>query len=336
MIRFVVTRFLQVLGVLLAVSAIVFFALRLGPFDPSDQIAEATLGDPARIAELEAYWGLDEPLVAQYGKYLLGVVRGDLGKSLQDLQPVTGAIRDRLPATIELAVLSMLIGTVFGVGVGVVAAYKRDSWLDVGGRSAALVGISFPTFWLGVMGIAIFSVKLQWLPAGGRFSEEIAFDPSTGFYVLDGVIQGRLDVVTTALKHLLLPATVLGLLVSGLVTRVTRAAMLEALGKDYVRTALAKGATPRRAATRHALSNALLPITTIVGLLFGLLLSGAVIVETVFAFPGMGKLLVDSISVRDFPQVQACILVLAAIYSLVNATADVLYGVMDPRVRLTS
>lgn len=334
MIRFVVLRLLQLVGVLLAVSAIVFFALRLGPFDPAGQIAEATLGDPARIAELEAYWGLDQPLIEQYGTYLRGLLQGDLGKSLQDLQPVSVAIRDRLPATIELAVLAMLIGTAFGLTVGVVAAYRRDTWLDVGGRSTALVGISFPTFWLGVMAIAIFSVKLQWLPAGGRFSDELDFEPTTGFYVLDGLLQRRPDVVKSALEHLILPATVLGLLVAGLVTRITRAAMLEELGKDYVRTALAKGAPPG-AAVRHALANALLPITTIVGLLFGLLLSGAVIVETVFAFPGMGKLLVDSISVRDFPQVQACILVLAAIYSLVNATADVLYGVIDPRVRLT-
>jgi dipeptide transport system permease protein len=334
-IRFVVLRLLQLVGVLLAVSAIVFFALRLGPFDPAGQIAEATLGDPARIAELEAYWGLDQPLPAQYGKYLTGLVHGDLGTSLQDLQPVSVAILDRLPATIELAVVSMLIGTVLGVAVGIFAAYRRDSWLDVGGRSMALVGTSFPTFWLGVMAIAVFSVKLQWLPAGGRFSEELAFEPTTGFYILDGILQRRLDVVANALEHLLLPATVLGLLVSGLVTRITRSAMLEELGKDYVRTALAKGSPPARAAVRHALANALLPIVTIVGLLFGLLLSGAVIVETVFAFPGMGKLLVDSISVRDFPQVQACILVLAAIYSLVNATADVLYGVIDPRVRVS-
>jgi ABC-type dipeptide/oligopeptide/nickel transport system permease component len=334
-IRFIAVRFVQLLGVLLAVSAIVFFALRLGPFDPTDQIAEAALGDPARIAELSDYWGLDEPLVVQYVKYLEGVVHGDLGKSLQDLQPVSVAIGDRLPATIELAVLSMLIGTALGIGMGVLAAYKRDTWADVGGRSAALVGISFPTFWLGVMAIAIFSVKLEWLPAGGRFSDELAFEPMTGFYVLDGVIQGRLDVVITALEHLVLPATVLGLLVAGLVTRVTRAAMIDALSKDYVRTALAKGATPRRVAIGHALGNALLPVTTIVGLMFGLLLSGAVIVETVFAFPGMGKLLVDSISVRDFPQIQACILVLAAIYSLVNATADVMYGVIDPRIRVT-
>jgi len=334
MTRFMILRLLQLFGVLLAASAIVFFSLRLGPFDPSSQIQEATLGDPERIAEVRAYWGLDQPLIVQYGKYLSGVLHGDLGRSLQDSQPVSRAIGDRLPATIELAVMAMLIGTTFGLGMGVLAAYKQDTALDVGGRAAALVGISFPTFWLGVMAIAIFSVKLQWLPAGGRFSSELDFEPTTGFYVLDGIIQGRLDVVTTALKHLLLPALVLGLLVAGLVTRITRAAMLEALGKDYVRTALAKGSTARSAAIKHALPNALLPATTILGLMFGLLLSGAVIVETVFAYPGMGKLLVDAISVRDFPQVQASILVLATIYVLVNAVADVLYVVIDPRVRL--
>lgn len=335
MTRFIVHRVIQLSAVLLAVSAIIFFALRLGPFDPGAQLAEATSGDPVRIAEMRAYWGLDQPILVQYGKYLSGVVRGDLGRSLLDQQPVSRAIRDRLPGTIELAVMSMLLGTAFGVAMGVLAAYKRETWLDVGSRTAALIGISFPTFWLGVMGIAIFAVKLQWLPAGGRFSSQVDFEPTTGFYVLDGLLQRRLDVVSTSLQHLLLPSVVLGLLVSGLVTRITRATMLEALAKDYVRTAVAKGNKPQRAAILHALPNALLPIITILGLMFGLLLSGAVIVETVFAFPGMGKLLVDAISVRDFPQVQASILVLAAIYVTINALADVLYVVADPRVRLS-
>ncbi len=336
MARFLVLRLLQLVGVLLVVSAIVFFSLRLGPFDPAGQAYEATLGDPKRLAELRAYWGLDRPLTEQYGKYLWGLLHGDLGKSLQDLQPVSRAIGNRLPATIELAVVSTLLGTLLGLAVCVLSAYKLNTWVDLAGRSAALVGISFPTFWLGVMGVAIFAVKLQWLPSGGRFSEDVSFEPTTGFYLLDGILQRRLDVLMTALEHLLLPAAVLGLLVAGLVTRIVRAAMLEALGKDYVRTALAKGTTSRRAVLWHALPNALLPIITVVGLMFGLLLSGAVIVETVFAYPGMGKLLVDSISVRDFAQVQACILVLATIYSLVNAAADVLYAVVDPRVRLES
>lgn len=335
MTRFIVHRTIQLFAVLLAVSAIIFFSLRLGPFDPTAQIAEAASGDLARIAEMRAYWGLDQPILVQYGKYLSGVARGDLGRSLLDQQPVSRAIRDRLPGTIELSVMSMLLGTAFGLGLGVLAAYKRETWLDVGSRTAALIGISFPTFWLGVMGIAIFAVKLQWLPAGGRFSSEVDFEPTTGFYVLDGLLQRRLDVVSIALQHLLLPSVVLGLLVSGLVTRITRATMLEALDKEYVRAAVARGNTPQRAAILHALPNALLPIITILGLMFGLLLSGAVIVETVFAFPGMGKLLIDAISVRDFPQVQASILVLAAMYVLINALADVLYVVADPRVRLS-
>lgn len=334
MARFVLYRALQLFAVLLAVSAIIFFALRLGPFDPSSQIAEAVLGDPERIAEVEAYWGLDEPLLVQYFEYVGGILRGDLGRSLRDNQPVSVAIRERLPATIELAVVGMLIGTTLGVGLGVLAAYKRDTVFDVGARSVALLGISLPTFWLALMAIAIFAVKLQWLPAGGRMSSELNFESPTGFYILDGLIQLRLDVVAEALEHLVLPGFVLGLFVSGFVTRITRAAMVQELDKDYVRTAIAKGSTLQRAARRDALPNALLPITTILGLMFGLLLSGAVIVETVFAFPGMGKLLVDAISVRDFPQVQASILILAAMYVLVNAVADVLYVIIDPRVKL--
>lgn len=334
MLRFVTRRVFQLLWVLVAASAVIFFALRLGPFDPLAQAYEATQGDPQRIAELRAYWGLDRSLPEQYALYLAGLAQGDLGRSLQDLQPVSRAIRDRLPATIELAILATLLGTVLGICVGVLAAYKRDGWVDVVARTLALVGISLPSFWLGIVGIAIFSVKLGLLPSGGRLTQTISFDPTTGFYVLDGLLQRRLDVVADALQHLILPTSVLGILVAGLVTRVTRASMLEALGQEYVRTAIAKGCTDRRAALTHALPNALLPIITIVGLMAGLLLSGSVIVETVFAYPGMGKLLVDAISVRDFPQVQACILVLATIYLVVNAVADLLYSLVDPRVRV--
>lgn len=321
--------------VLVCVSAIVFFALRLGPFDPAAQAAEATLGDEQRLEELREYWGLDEPLVIQYLKYLRGIlIEGDFGRSLQDLQPVTTAIADRLPATVELALMAMVIGTLLGIGVGVWAAYKRDTHIDTGARSLSLIGTSFPTFWLGVVAIAIFAVNLEWFPAGGRISSEISFDSPTGFYIFDSLVQRRPDVTVDVVQHLILPASVLGLLVTGMVARITRASMLESMGKDFVRTALAKGATPRRAALAHALPNALLPIITVLALMFGLLLSGAVVVETVFAFPGMGKLLVDSISVRDFPQIQASILVLAAMYSIINAMADVVYVTIDPRVRL--
>jgi ABC-type dipeptide/oligopeptide/nickel transport system permease component len=333
MTRFVVRRVIQIPLVLLAVSAIIFFSLRLGPFDAT-ALLQAGASDPAKVAEIKEEWGLNDPIGVQYFDYLKKVARGDLGRSFSDNAPVRSVIGERLPATIELAVLGMVIGLAIGISTGVASAIKRDSWVDGLARGVGLIGISLPGFWLGVMLISLLAVKLQWLPAGGRIDSQLIFTRHTGFYVLDGLIDGNFAVVRSALEHMVMPAIVLGLFIAGFISRMTRTTLLETLGHDYIRTAYAKGATRAQVIRGHALRNALLPLVTISALQFGLLLGGAAIVETVFAYPGMGKLLVDAITVEDFPQIQASILIIAAIYCIANLIVDLLYPLVDPRVRL--
>ncbi len=334
MIRYVLRRLLQIPVVLLAVSAIIFFALRLGPFNATAML-EAGASDPARVHEIKAEWGLTQPIPIQYLRYVGHAVRGDFGRSFANNAPVSTLIGQRLPATIELAVLGMLIGITLGVSAGLLSAIKPNTWLDNVSRSVGLVGISLPGFWLGVMFISLFSVKLGWLPAGGRVDTTLAFKTHTNFFVVDGFIDGNLTVVKSALEHMVLPALVLGLFIAGFVARITRSAILDALVHDYIRTARAKGASRRRVVLRHALRNALLPLVTISGLQFGLLLGGAAVAETVFAYPGMGKLLVDAIVVQDFPQIQASLLIIAVIYAFANLIVDVVYYYVDPRIRVS-
>lgn len=330
---YVARRALHLVGLLVVVSAVIFFILRLGPFQPDSFLAD-TGGDPHRIAEIRKEWHLDQPLVVQYAAYMRSVLQGNFGRSFSDNQPVSVAITYRLPATIELALLSMLIGAVLGLTLGIVSALRRGTAGDTASRTVALAGTSMPSFWLGVMAIALFSVRLGWLPAGGSFSSTVDVHRRTGFLVLDGLLSGRPDVIRIALEHLLLPSLVLGFFVAGYIARITRTTMIEALSQDYVRTALAKGASTKRLVIAHALPNTALPVVTVLGLQFGLLLSGAAVTETVFSYPGMGKLLVDAIRGSDFPQIQASILILAGTYCVVNAIVDILYAVADPRVRL--
>jgi peptide/nickel transport system permease protein len=333
MTAYIARRLIQIPLVLLAVSFIIFFSLRLGPFDAT-ALLQAGSSNPEKVAEIRKEWGLTDPLVVQYFDYLKRVVHGDLGRSFSDNAPISKVILERLPATIELAVLGMLIGIGLGVSTGILSAIRRDTWTDSVARGIGLVGISLPGFWLGVMMISVFAVKLHWLPAGGRIDSQLDFTTHTNFYVIDGLIDGNLAVVGSALEHMVMPALVLGLFIAGYVSRMTRTTLLETLGHDYIRTAYAKGATRAQVIRGHALRNALLPLVTITGLQFGLLLGGAAVVETVFAYPGMGKLLVDAIGVEDFPQIQASILIIAAIYCIANLVVDLLYPLVDPRVRL--
>jgi peptide/nickel transport system permease protein len=331
--RYFLGRLLQLVLLLVVVSALIFFVLRLGPFQPDSFLQEAGT-DPDRIAAITEEWHLDDPLALQYLSYIRRVVEGDLGRSFADNEPVSTTISSRLPATIGLAIFAMVIGTLLGIGLGALSALKRDTPVDTLCRAVALAGVSLPAFWLGVMAIALFSVHFGWLPAGGSFDSRIEYERHTNFPLLDGLISGEPRVAWIALKHLLLPGLVLGVFVAGYIARITRTTMLEALTQDYIRTAVAKGVGYRRIVLRHALRSAALPVVTVIGLQFGLLLSGAAVTETVFSYPGMGKLLVDSIRASDFPQIQASILILAATYCLVNAVVDTLYVVLDPRVRL--
>lgn len=332
MTRYIANRLIQLPFLLLVVSALVFVVLRLGPGSPVDLATEAAR-DPREIERIRQEWGLDRPIAVQYLDYIGGVLRGDFGRSFFGNSPVSSVIAERFPATLELAVAGMILGGIIGIGLGVLAAVKENSLLDAVARSAALTGISLPTFWLGLMFIGLFAVKLDWLPAGGRFDARTEFNTITGFYVLDGLLRGDPGASLTALRHMIMPATVLGLFIAGFIARMVRAMVVEALRQDYIRTARSKGLGERVVVVRHGLRNALLPTVTILGLQFGNLLGGAAVTETVFSWPGLGKLMVDAINLHDFPQVQASILLLATTYVIVNLVVDVLYGVIDPRIR---
>jgi peptide/nickel transport system permease protein len=313
------------------VSALIFFILRLGP-SPVDMATEA-VRDPKEVERIRQVWGLDRPIHVQYVDYVVRVVRGDFGRSFLGNVPVSRVVAERYPATLELAVVGMTLGALIGVPLGVLSAVRANTLVDTLARAFALTWISLPAFWVGLMLIALLSVRLGWLPVGGRFNPRTPIDTVTGFYVLDGLVARDWEVVRTAVRHMAMPATVIGLAIAGFIARITRATVLEGLREDYVRTARAKGLRERTVVIGHGLRNALLPIVTLMGLQFGTLLGGAAVTETVFAWPGLGKLMVDAIYVRDFPQIQASVLLLAVTYVVVNLIVDLLYVFIDPRIR---
>ena len=300
----VVRTLLLSLITLLGVSIIIFLMLRVLPGDPARIIAGLNASE-ATVERLRDQLGLDESLLSQYFSFLTGVVQGDLGTSARTSRPVTAEILARLPATLTLAAVATLVGSAFGIFAGVVAAVRRNSVLDHVISSVAMMGVSMPVYWLGLLLILLFAVTLGWLPAAGG-GEPLS---------------------------IVLPAVTLAAFSTALVSRMTRASMLEVLGQDFVRTARAKGAPPRVVILRHGLRNAFIPILTVISLQFGALLGGAVLTETVFGWPGIGRLLVDSIFARDFPVVQGIVLVYAALFILVNVVVDVLYVIVDPRIR---
>jgi ABC-type dipeptide/oligopeptide/nickel transport system permease component len=332
MLSFIGKRLLLLPLILCVVSSAVFFTLRLGGASPLDLVTE-TLRDARDVQRIKQQWGLDRPLYVQYADFMVHAVQGDLGRSFISRQPVAKAVIDRFPATIELSIFAMGLGAVLGVLAGIVAAVRPGSWVDLASRTTAMVGVSVPSFWLGLMLISLFAVKLDWLPVSGRFPQRLLFPRVTGFYLVDSLLAGNVRYLGIALSHLILPATVLGCLIAGFIARITRATVMEALRQDYIRTARAKGLRERVVIARHAIRNALLPIVTIMGLQFGNLLGGAAVTETVFTWPGLGKLMVESIYVHDFPQVQASVILLATTYVVVNLVVDILYAFIDPRIR---
>jgi peptide/nickel transport system permease protein len=303
-LRFLARRLLLTIPVLLGVATLVFSLIHLIPGDP----AQAMLGETASeadVAALRTRLGLDRPLLEQYGAFLRGTLRGDLGTSLRTSQPVTEAIRERLPATIELAMAAMLVSIGFSIPLGIIAAVNRDTAIDHAATTVSLLGVSVPNFWLGPLLAIIFSIELGWLPVSGRGT----------------------------LAHLILPAVSLGAALAAILARMTRATLLEELREPYVQAARARGASFSRAVVRHAFRNSLIPVVTLIGLQFGAVLTGAVITETVFAWPGIGRLLIQSIGFRDYPIVQGCILLIAVTYVGMNLLTDLVYGVLDPRIR---
>jgi peptide/nickel transport system permease protein len=335
MLRFVVRRLLLLVPILLGVSLLVFIWIRLLPGSP----AQALLGEratPQSIAQLRLQFGLDKPLYVQYWRYLVETVgHFNLGTSIKTFRPVTFEIQNRFPATVELALAAMVFAIGFGVPLGFFAAKKYGSVFDHASLVTSLLGISIPIFFLGLILKYIFAVRLHWLPSIGREDVLAIRSHPTNFYILDAILNGDPGALWDTIKHLLLPAIALGSIPLAIVARITRAAVLDVQNEDYVRTARAKGLPPHEVDSRHVLRNALLPITTIIGLQTGLLLSGAVLTETVFAWPGVGSWLKDAIFDRDYPVLQGGILFLAVVFVVVNLVVDVLYAVINPRIRLS-
>ena len=334
MLRFVVRRLLLLVPILLGLSILIFAWIRVLPGSP----AQALLGEratPQAVAALRHQYGLDKPIYVQYASYLETTLSGDLGTSISSRQTVTSEIRARFPATIELTVCAMLYAILLGIPLGFFAAKRYGRAVDHASLVASLIGISIPIFFLALILKYIFAVRLGWLPSIGRGSVLINTKHPTNFYILDAVLERDGTALWDAVKHLILPAVALGSIPLAIVARITRAAVLDVQNEDYVRTARAKGMSPAIVDRRHILRNALLPVSTIIGLQTGLLLSGAVLTETVFNIPGMGSWLANAIFDRDYPVLQGGILFVSIVFVLVNLVVDISYAVINPRIRVS-
>jgi len=319
---------------LLGVSVLAFSLIHLVPGDP----AQVMLGERANaraVAELRHEMGLDQPLPVQYWRFLSAALAGDLGRSIKTREKVSVEMTQRFPATFELAVAALLIAVGLGVPLGVLAARRRGGWVDAAVMTGSLVGVSLPIFWLGLLLLLWLSVGVGWFPLSGRIDPGLAVPSVTGFLLVDTLLAGRLDSLFDALRHLALPALALGTIPLSVISRITRSSVLEVLQLDYVRTAWAKGLSERVVLAKHVLKNALVPILTVIGLQFGYLLGGAIITETIFAWPGLGRWLLLSVQARDFRAVQGGVMLVALVFVVVNLVVDLLYAVIDPRIRLT-
>ena len=333
MFRFLITRIGLVIPTFIGVTLLAFAMIRLVPGDPIELLVGERGLDPARHAQLRAELGLDKPILEQYRIYISNVLEGDLGKSIVTKRPVLDEFLTLFPATIELSVCAMMIAVVIGLPAGILAGVRRGSILDHTVTATALTGYSMPIFWWGLLLIILFSGILGWTPVSGRISLLYFFEPVTGFMLVDSLLSGEPGAFASAARHLVLPSFVLATIPMAVIARQTRSAMLEVLNEDYVRTARAKGLAPWRVIGLHALRNALIPVVTVIGLQTGVLFSGAVLTETIFAWPGIGKWLIDSISRRDYPSVQGGILMIASTVILVNLCVDLIYGLINPRIR---
>ena len=293
-------------------------------------------GEHASVQTLEKIrekYGLDKPLPVQYGIWLGGVLKGDMGKSIVSNESVTREIMDRFPNTVELAFCAMIIAVAVGIIAGIISASKQYSPLDYTTMGVALFGVSMPVFWLGIMLLMIFGVILRWLPIGGRMSISIPFERVTGFYIFDSIIKLNGKALVSSIRHLILPSIALGTIPMATIARVTRSSMLEVLRQDFIRTERAKGLSERLVIYRHAVRNSMIPVVTVIGLNFGLLLAGALLTETVFSWPGIGRYVINAVGMRDYPVVQGCVMFFAFIFVLVNLIADILYIYIDPRIK---
>ena len=347
MTRYLFRRLISVIPTLLGVTLVVFLLLRFIPGDP----AVAMLGEHAakdNVERIREQLGLNRPLFldvealkegdfegffdSQYIRYLGRLIQGDLGDSIHRRIPIAGELKHRFPATIELALSAMLVAVLVGVPAGIIAAARRNSVWDAASMIGSLIGVSMPIFWLGLMLIMFFAVFLGWFSVGGRLDPSTELETITNFYIIDSIITGNMDALVDTLKHLVLPVIALATIPMAIIARMTRSSMLDVLQADYVRTAHSKGLRERVVLSRHALKNAFLPVITIIGLQTGSLLAGAILTETIFAWPGIGKWVYDAILGRDYPVVQSGVLVIALVFVLANLLVDLSYAYLDPRI----
>ena len=332
MLSYLTRRVIGTIPVIILISLLVFLLVHAAPGDPADLLLSDE-ADAQDVAEARARWGLDQPVYIQYLKFLWASLQGDLGMSFRYADPVLLLITERLPATIELAIVSIIIAVIFGVPLGVWAGARPNSWADNFGSLFGFFGVSMPNFWLGIMLILGVAGYFNLLPSAGRDTYGIAGDPITGFYILDSILQRNWVALWDGIKYIIMPATALGTNMMGILMRVTRSSVLEVMHEDYVTTARAKGLSERVVLWHHVLRNALIPIITVVGLELGTLLSGSIIVETVFAWPGSGALLISAITSRDYPLITGTVLMYTMAFVIINFIIDVLYAVIDPRIR---
>ncbi len=333
MLSFLLRRSLMLIPTFIGVTLIAFALIHLIPGDPIELLAGERGVDPVRKARLLAELGLDQPLWQQYLHYLGAVLQGDLGRSLISREPILHEFLTLFPATIELSLCAIIIAVTIGLPAGILAAVKRGTWLDHSVMGISLTGYSMPIFWWALLLILLFSVNLGWTPVSGRIAVEFWIEPVTGFLLIDTLLANDWDAFYSALQHLILPSIALSTIPLAVIARMTRSSLLEVLREDYIRVARAKGLAPLRVIVVHALRNALIPVITVIGLQVSVLLAGAILTETIFAWPGIGKWLIDSIQRRDYPAVQGGILLVASIVMLVNLSVDLLYGLINPRIR---
>lgn len=357
MIRYIIRRLISLIPTLLGVTVLVFLFIHLIPGDP----AIVMLGEHAAVDNVERIreqLGLNEPLFlntdavgqvfrgevgvgegfkslfeSQYFLFLGRLLQGDLGKSVHEHTPIADLLKLKIPATVELSLLAMIFAVVVGIPAGIISATRRNSVFDSVSMIGSLVGVSMPIFWLGLMLIYFFGVKLSWFPTYGRFPVDLSLETVTGLYILDSIIAFNSQAFGLALKHLTMPAVALGTIPMAIIARMTRSSMLEVLQEDYIRTAYAKGLQERVVVLRHALKNAFLPVITIIGLQVGSLLAGAIMTETVFSWPGVGKWVYDAILARDYPVVQVSVLVITLVIVVINLAVDVSYAFLNPKIR---
>lgn len=332
---YIIRRILFAFPLVIGITVVAFFIANALPGDPTLAfLPQSAQDDPEIVEAFRREWGLDKPILEQYLTWLGNLTQGNMGKSIKTKRPVAEDLRDKMPATIELATTSIMIALVVGVSFGVISAVKPDSLLDYITRTVALIGVSFPVFVLALIGLTVFHAQLGWVAGHGRLDVTLDAPPTaTGMFIIDSILAGQWDILANAISHIILPSVVLGGYTTGLITRITRSSLLEVLGMDYIRTARSKGLAENRVVLRHGLSNALIPVVTIIGLSYSSLLAGAVLTESIFAWPGIGRYAFLASTSQDFPAIMGVSMVIALIYVGVNFVVDILYFFLDPRVR---